>query len=635
MDPRVDAPIVEGDTGLPPDDAPRPIDGGSDSGPLCTDADGDGFFVGPASCGEADCDDTRDDVNPGNVETCNAIDDDCNGTADDGILDIVCGSGGCETIVSGCESGEVPTCTPGAPSTEICNAIDDDCNGTVDDDLGAPILCGVGACQRMVPGCTGGGTMTCTPGTPGTETCNGMDDDCDGTTDESLPTTSCGVGACRLTVSTCVDGMPRACVPGTPGVEACNGLDDDCNGTADDGFGTTTCGMGTCSRTVSSCVMGMPQMCMPGSAGTETCNNLDDDCDGTPDDGLGSSSCGLGACARTVMNCLAGVPQTCTPGSPVPETCNTVDDNCNGTPDDMGTTSCGMGLCARTVNNCVSGVMQTCVPGTAVGEVCGNGLDENCNGTPDDGCVTAPTNDLCGGAIALSGASGTRVGDTIVGASSEVSDCAYGTDIWYRITLAARSILYVDTFGSTFDTSLSIRSSCAGAAVACEDDDCATLQDIAVADLAAGTHYVVVHTRASTAGTVNLRWQTLATGAGTATRVTANGTFAGTTGATSGTSASATCFSRGAGPENLHYFTICPSTSRSVTINTCSPLASFDTVLYLRSAGGTEVSCSDDSCGVQSTITSSVSGPGLFGAFVDSYYSTDTLRAYSVNFAGL
>jgi hypothetical protein len=66
-----------------------------------------------------------------------------------------------------------------------------------------------------------------------------------------------------------------------------------------------------------------------------------------------------------------------------------------------------------------------------------------------------------------------------------------------------------------------------------------------------------------------------------------------------------------------------------------SSLASWDTVLYLRSAGGTEVTCADDTCGTQSQIAPSVTGPGLFGLFVDSYYSTDTLQSYSVSFSGL
>ncbi len=625
----VDFPDAAGSPGA--DDAYGLGDGGPDAGPACVDEDGDGFLVGPASCGDMiDCDDTDDLVNPGALESCNLVDDDCNGSVDDAIAEQVCGVGACEASIPGCTRGMVPACEPGGPAREECNAIDDDCDGTTDEGFEAPIVCGVGACQRMVPGCGGGAMMTCTPGAPGTETCNGIDDDCDGLVDDGLPSATCGVGGCMRTVPTCAGGMPQACTPLPPGTETCNGADDDCDGTADDGFGTVTCGMGSCQRTVLECVGGSPATCTAGAPGTETCNNLDDNCDGTIDDGLGSMSCGLGACARTVMNCVAGVPQTCSPGTPSGETCNGADDDCNGAVDDLGSTSCGVGLCARTVASCIGGVPQSCVPGTMVPEVCGNGLDENCNGTPDDGCVTAPANDTCAGAILLSGASGTRTADTIAGAAAEVADCAFGNDIWYRITLAARSILYVDTFGSSFDTSLSIRSGCTSAPVACEDDDCSTLQDIAVADLGAGTHYIVVHTRGNTTGTVNLRWQTLATGSGPSVRITGNGSFPGTTSGTGITAGSCTTAS---GPENLHYTTLCPGASRTLTAATCTT-ASFDTVLYVRSAGGTQVACDDDGClSNRSTVTTALSGPGLYGIFVDGWLGAS--GTYTLDVSGL
>ncbi len=77
--------------------------------------------------------------------------------------------------------------------------------------------------------------QTCTPGTPGTEVCNGLDDDCDGQTDEDLGSTTCGVGACRRTVANCAGGTPQSCVPGSPGPEVCNGIDDNCNGFVDEG----------------------------------------------------------------------------------------------------------------------------------------------------------------------------------------------------------------------------------------------------------------------------------------------------------------------------------------------------------------------------------------------------------------
>jgi hypothetical protein len=81
--------------------------------------------------------------------------------------------------------------------------------------------------------CSGGSPPICTPGTPSTETCNGLDDDCDGVVDESLGSTSCGLGACRVTVPSCSGGLPQTCTPGTPTAETCNGIDDDCDGIVD------------------------------------------------------------------------------------------------------------------------------------------------------------------------------------------------------------------------------------------------------------------------------------------------------------------------------------------------------------------------------------------------------------------
>ncbi len=76
------------------------------------------------------------------------------------------------------------------------------------------------------------------PGAP--ESCNGVDDNCDGAVDNGIPAvaTVCGVGACASTGSlVCVDHvLLDTCVPGTPVPEACNRRDDDCNGTADDGI---------------------------------------------------------------------------------------------------------------------------------------------------------------------------------------------------------------------------------------------------------------------------------------------------------------------------------------------------------------------------------------------------------------
>ncbi len=74
------------------------------------------------------------------------------------------------------------------------------------------------------------------------ERCNGSDDNCDGAVDEGFSAgTSCsaGVGICKtLGTRICAgDGLSAPCsaVPGSPQTEVCNGLDDDCDGFTDEG----------------------------------------------------------------------------------------------------------------------------------------------------------------------------------------------------------------------------------------------------------------------------------------------------------------------------------------------------------------------------------------------------------------
>ena len=159
-----------------------------------------------------------------------------------------------------CQLGIVDQDNDGSPSTldcadndaarsplhaEVCDSIDNNCNGVPDDGIDLGGACeGLGACGAGVNQCFGGGTICSTePG--GTqnqsqpETCDSLDNDCDGAVDDNLGQTSCGLGVCQRTVNNCVDGVTQTCTPGSPTAEVCDGIDNNCNGVADDGFPDT------------------------------------------------------------------------------------------------------------------------------------------------------------------------------------------------------------------------------------------------------------------------------------------------------------------------------------------------------------------------------------------------------------
>ena len=134
------------------------------------------------------------------------------------------------------------------PADELCNGLDDDCDGVVDDgnpETGLP-------CETGALGICAAGTSICNAGTKGCvpvavarqESCDGLDDDCDGATDEAFlgmcegcvdPTAE---GLCGSGVSVCLDGEIR-CAPHLPADWAppgggCDGLDSDCDGLTDE-----------------------------------------------------------------------------------------------------------------------------------------------------------------------------------------------------------------------------------------------------------------------------------------------------------------------------------------------------------------------------------------------------------------
>lgn len=100
------------------------------------DNDGDGFGgVNTSECGSYsndDCNDNSNLVSPDGVEVCgNGIDEDCSGS------DELCLIPGC-TAIGACNYDPLATIDDGScvmPQPEVCNGLDDNCNGTNDEGL--------------------------------------------------------------------------------------------------------------------------------------------------------------------------------------------------------------------------------------------------------------------------------------------------------------------------------------------------------------------------------------------------------------------------------------------------------------------------------------------------------------------
>jgi hypothetical protein len=215
-----------------------------------------------------DCDDSDENVNPGAFEVCDGVDNNCNDLVDEGhsiIEDGLALEVGDECGVGACAGGEVvcradglgAQCSNAEGNEETCDGLDNDCDGETDEgflfvDYDGTIKalgesCGTGACADGVVQCaeSGAAAECSSAGAATDETCNDVDDDCDGEVDEELE----NLGVC-LSEGLC-EGVeiPNLCLPGgvlscdysvVIGYEAeevtCDGLDNDCDGEVDEGF---------------------------------------------------------------------------------------------------------------------------------------------------------------------------------------------------------------------------------------------------------------------------------------------------------------------------------------------------------------------------------------------------------------
>ncbi|MFN8153723.1 MAG: MopE-related protein [Bacteroidia bacterium] len=499
------------------------VDNGLTFADYYADADGDGFggaFLGNL-CAQpsgsvlvsGDCDDNNAAVNPSATEVCNSIDDDCDGSVDEGVLLTFYadadgdsyGDAAVTTLACSAPVGYVADNTDcndavaaiNPAAAEVCNGIDDNCDGSVDNGLtfadyyadadadgfgGAFLgnLCAQPSGSVLVSGDCDDNNAAVNPSA--TEVCNSIDDDCDGSVDEgvlltfyadadgdsygdaAVTTLACSAPVGYVADNTDCNDAVAAINPAA--AEVCNGIDDNCDGSVDngltfadyyadadaDGFGGAFLG-NLCAQPSGSVLVSGD--CDDNNAAvnpsaTEVCNSIDDDCDGSVDEGVlltfyaDADGDGFGSAFSSVLACSApagyvvdntdcddnlitytdndgdfygtGVPVSCGAANNLDcddnnaavnpaatEICNSIDDDCDGSVDEgvllpfyADTDGDGYGVTGSSVQACSAPIGYVAVDGDCddnsnavhpgATEYC-NGIDDDCDGVTDDNVI--------------------------------------------------------------------------------------------------------------------------------------------------------------------------------------------------------------------------------------------------------